>query len=98
MLVELSMFPLGKVNGLSEDVARVIETIESSGLDYRLTAMGTLIEGEWDEVIEVIGRCRQCLLENNERIYMVIKVDDHKAAHGKIEGKVTSVMNKVRHD
>lgn len=97
MLVELSMFPLGKLSGLSEDVARVIETIESSGLDYRLTAMGTLIEGEWDEVIEVVGKCRRCLLENNDRIYMVIKADDHKGTSGKIEGKVNSVMKKVRH-
>ena len=95
MLVELSMFPLGKVSGLSEDVARVIETIEVSGLKYKLTAMGTLIEGEWDEVIEVVGRCRQALLENNERIYMVIKADDHKGTHGKMEKKISSVIDKI---
>jgi len=95
MLAQLSLFPLGKLSGMSEDVAKVIKLIEKSGLPYQLTSMGTLIEGEWDEVIELVGTCRKALLEDNERIYMVLKVDDHKGKTGKLTGKVDSVESKL---
>ena len=95
MLVELSLFPLGKIEGLSEDVARVIDLIDKSGLPYQLTCMGTMIEGEWDEVIELIGRCRSAMLENNDRIYLLLKADEQKGKTGKLAGKVNSVEKKL---
>ena len=98
MLAQISMFPLGKASGLSEDVAGVIEMIEQSGLPYQLTSMGTLIEGEWDEVIELIGRCRKRLLEKHERIYLVLKVDDQKGVTGKLRGKISSVEKRLGHE
>ena len=97
MLAQISLFPLGKSSGMSRDVAKVIELIEKSGLPYQLTAMGTLIEGEWDEVMELIGRCRKKLLEEHERIYLVLKVDDQPGVTGKLERKVRSVEEKLGH-
>ncbi|MFH1070920.1 MAG: MTH1187 family thiamine-binding protein [Candidatus Glassbacteria bacterium] len=97
MLAQMSLFPLGKTSGMSKDVARVIELIEQSGLPYQLTAMGTLIEGEWDEVMELVGRCRRKLLEEHKRIYMVLKVDDQPGVTGKLAGKVRSVEEKLGH-
>lgn len=98
MLAQISMFPLGKSSGMSEDVADVIRIIENSGLPYQLTSMGTLIEGEWDEVISLIGTCRKKLLENHERIYLVMKVDDHKGVTGKLRGKIGSVEKRLGHE
>jgi len=95
MLFELSLFPLGKSRGMSEDVAKVIELIDKSGLPYQLTCMGTMLEGEWDEVIELIGRCRQVLLEKHERIYMLLKADEQKGKTGRLKGKVNSVEQKL---
>ena len=98
MLAQISMFPLGKSSGLSEDVAGVIAEIENSGLPYQLTSMGTLIEGEWDEVMELIGRCRRMMLEKHDRIYLVMKVDDHKGVTGKLRGKIASVEKRLGHE
>ena len=98
MLAQISMFPLGKASGMSEDVAQVIDTIEESGLPYQLTSMGTLIEGEWDEVMALVGRCRQILLAKHERIYLVMKVDDHKGVTGKLRGKIASVEKRLGHE
>ena len=98
MLAQLTLFPLGKLSGMSADVAKMIKLIEKSGLPYQLTGMGTLIEGEWDEVIELVGACRKALLEDNERIYMVLKADDHKGKTGKLTGKVNSVESKLGKD
>ena len=98
MLAQISMFPLGKSSGLSEDVAEVIDRIDKSGLPYQLTSMGTLIEGEWDEVMELIGRCRKLLLEKHERIYLVLKVDEQPGVTGKLRGKISSVEKRLGHE
>ncbi len=98
MLAQISMFPLGKSSGLSEDVAGVIDQIDKSGLPYQLTSMGTLIEGEWDEVMELIGRCRKLLLEEHERIYLVLKVDEQPGVSGKLRGKISSVEKRLSHE
>ena len=95
MLFELSLFPLGKSRGMSEDVAKVIELIDKSGLPYQLTCMGTMLEGEWDEVIDLIGKCRQVLLKEHDRIYMLLKADERKGKTGRLKGKVNSVEKKL---
>jgi len=97
MLAELTMFPLGKVSGLSTEVSKVLELIEKSGLPYQLTAMGTMVEGEWDEVMALVGRCRERLIQDNERLYIVLKIDDHKGRTGKLSGKVAAVESKLGH-
>lgn len=95
MLAQMSLFPLGKSSGLSNDVAGVINLIDKSGLPYQVTSMGTLIEGEWEEVMELITRCRTLLLTKHERIYLVLKVDDQPGVTGKLKGKVDSVERKL---
>jgi len=95
MLAQFSMFPLGKKNGLSTDVAKLIQIIEKSGLPYQLTSMGTIIEGEWNEVMELIGACRTQMLKEHERIYMVLKVDEQRGKTGRLNGKVRSVEDKL---
>ena len=47
LLIELSMSPMDKGPSVSKWVARSLEIIDRSGLDYRLGPMGTCIEGEW---------------------------------------------------
>ena len=50
VLLDFSMAPLGKGESVSPYVARCLEVVASSGLDYRLHAMGTTLEGELDQV------------------------------------------------
>ena len=57
MLLEFSMTPLGKGESVSKYVARSLDIIDRSGLDYRLHAMGTIIEGEPAEVLAVLQQC-----------------------------------------
>ena len=53
MLLELSVVPLGRGRSISADVADVAKIIDASGLDYRLTAAGTILEGTWEELMAV---------------------------------------------
>ncbi len=95
VLLEFSMSPLGKGESVSKYVARSIEIIERSGLPYQTNAMGTIIEGEWDEVMAVVGRCFQRMKKDCNRISAVIKVDYRKGRRGRILEKVKSIERRL---
>ena len=95
VLLEFSMAPLGKGESVSEYVTESLRIIRESGLDYRLHAMGTVIEGEWDEVFAVVTRCFESMKEHCPRITCSIKVDHREGATGRLEAKVASVVDKL---
>ena len=96
MLVDFSIFPVGKGESLSSDVAEAFEIICESGLSHEHHAMGTNIEGEWDEVMAVIKACRDRLLEHANRVSISIKIDDRKGVTDQIARKVASAKAKMR--
>ncbi|GAB4140468.1 MAG: MTH1187 family thiamine-binding protein [Planctomycetaceae bacterium] len=97
VLLEFSMTPLGKGESVSPYVARSLKIIEASGLDYRLHAMGTVIEGEWDEVFDVVRKCYEAMAADCDRVTCSIKVDARKGTSGRLAAKVKSVEQKVGH-
>lgn len=95
VLLEFSMSPIGEGESLSRFVARSLDIIDRSGLPYQLTPMGTIIEGEWDEVFEVVRRCYAAMSADCNRVSVNIRVDARKGASGRLEGKIRSVEGKV---
>jgi len=96
LLAEFSIFPVGSGVSLSKYVARSIELIERSGLPYRVNAMGTVVEGDYDDVMALIKKCHMGMRKDNARIVTIIKIDDRKGKMGRLQGKVASVQRKVR--
>ena len=95
VVLEFSMYPLDKGESLSSYVARSLDIIDKSGLDYELHAMGTLLEGEYDEVMSVVRNCYQAMSEDCERIACNIKLDYRKGRAGRLKSKIASVEKKV---
>src|SRR6266496_2860302 len=95
VLLEFSMSPLSKGESVGKYVAPSLEIIDKSGVDYRLNPMGTVLEGEWDDVFEVVKRCYERMRKDCNRISCSIKVDYRKGAKERLEGKVTSVEKRV---
>ena len=95
LLINFSIFPLDKGESVSQQVTRAVKIIKDSGLPHKLGPMGTSIEGEWDEVMEVVTRCFENLKEDCSRVYMVITGDYRKTGVDRITGKVESVENKL---
>jgi len=85
------MSPLTKGESVSSYVSRSLEIIDQSGLDYRLNPMGTVIEGEWEEVFAVVQACFERMSQDCDRISTVIKVDYRKGAKGRLISKMESV-------
>jgi len=95
MIAQFSIIPLGVGVSVSEYVAKVIKIVDESGLPYKLHAMGTIVEGQWQQVMDIIKKCRDVLMEDVERVVIDIKIDDRKGATGRIEGKIKSVEQKL---
>ncbi len=96
MLIQFSMFPVGSSESASAEVSKIIDLIDKSGLPYKTSAMSTVIEGEWDEIMPLIDECRLKLKESNNRIYMVLTMDDRKGAKNRLGGKVASIEDKLK--
>ena len=90
-LLEFSMTPLGQGDSVSKYVARSLELIDASGLDYELHAMGTIVEGELDQLLELLKQCFEAMAEHADRISCSAKFDYRCDQSGRIRGKVKSV-------
>ncbi len=95
MLAEFTIVPLDKGESLSEYVSKVLDLVDESGLEYRLTPMGTVVEGDWDDVIGLIKKCHMHMRKHSDRVSTSIKIDDRKGAVGRLDGKIKSVESKL---
>ncbi|MDX9785859.1 MAG: MTH1187 family thiamine-binding protein [Desulfobacterales bacterium] len=95
VLVHFSIFPMDKGDHLSGYVARALRIIQKSGLPYRLEAMGTTIEGEWEEIINVVTRCYEDLNADCGRILINLKMDCKRGQGGRMTEKVRTVEAKL---
>jgi len=95
VLLEFSMSPLGKGESVGQYVARSLEIVDKSGVDYRLNPMGTVLEGDWDDVFGVVKQCYERMRKDCNRISCSIKVDYRKGAEGRLSGKVMSVEKRL---
>lgn len=94
-LMEFSMFPLDKGISLSSYVARALAIVEKSGMEYRLTPMGTVVEGEWDDLLDLLTRCLREMESDSDRISLQAKFDHRKGLSGAINSKIKSVQDKA---
>jgi uncharacterized protein (TIGR00106 family) len=95
MLMELDIVPMGRGESVSADLTEILKIIDASGLDYRLTATGTNIEGSWDQLVDVARKCHEEMRKKSRRVMTSIKIDDYAERTGRLTTMVKSVENKV---
>lgn len=95
MLAHVAIFPTDQGESVSAHVARVVALIAESGLAYKVTAMGTQIEGEPEEVFDLIKRCHLEMRAHASRVYTTVAIDDRVGATGRLEGKIASLEKKL---
>lgn len=93
-LMEFSMIPLDKGSSFSKYVARILTIIDQSGMDYRLNPMGTVVEGEWDDLLSLLTRCFRDLEKDSSRISLQVKFDHRQGDVSRIESKIRTVQKK----
>ncbi len=95
VLAEFSVVPLGAGASISPQVARILRIVMDSGVKYKANPMGTVLEGEWNEVMAVIAKCHAEMRKDSERVLTSITIDDRKGKENRIERKLESVEEKV---
>ena len=95
VLLEFSMAPSTQGESMSSYVARSLDIVDKSGLPYQLTPMGTIIEGEWAEVMAVVTACFEAMRTDCNRIGTHIKIDYRAGPGGRMTSKVDSVQQKL---
>lgn len=96
VLLEFSMSPLGKGESVGKYVARSLDIIDKSGVSYRLNPMGTVLEGEWEQVFGVVQKCYERMKKDCTRISCTIKVDYRKGHSGRLQSKVSSIEKTLK--
>jgi uncharacterized protein (TIGR00106 family) len=94
-VAEFSVTPIGKGASVGTYVARCLEIVDRSGIPYRLNAMGTVVEGEFEDLLKLIGRCHTAVAEDCERVSTIVKIDDRKGVSGQLEAKVKAVEKRL---
>ncbi len=95
MLLELSVIPVARGPSVSGDIAELVKLIDASGLDYRLTPTGTIIEGDWDTLLGLAKKCHSHMRAKTERVITLMKVDDYGERRGRLTAAVESVEKKL---
>jgi uncharacterized protein (TIGR00106 family) len=95
VLLEMSITPLGKGESVSAYVAECVDIIYRSGLDYELHSMGTIVEGELDQVLDLLRRCIEQTATHSDRVTCAAKIDFRRGHEGRLKSKVTSVEQKL---
>lgn len=90
MLAQFSIYPMQPAN-LSKEVAKAIEALESTGLEYRLGPMSTVVEGDWEQVMSAIRRCHDAVAETHDRVITSITIDDRRKEPHPLADMVPSV-------
>lgn len=95
VLLEFAMSPTGQSGSLSPYVARILDVIDRSGIRYQLTSMGTILEGEWDDVMAVVSACFRALEPDCERIGMNLKMDWRRGDESRLRSKIDAVEQQL---
>lgn len=95
VVAEVGVVPLGTSGpSISRYVAACFEILKSvQDVKYQLTAMGTVIEGPLERVLEIAEQMHQVPFKMGvERVLTTIKIDERRDKPLTIEGKVEAVL------
>ena len=95
VLVAFSVTPLGVGEAVAEYVADAVRVVRESGLPNRTDAMFTTIEGDWDEVMDVVKRATEAVAARAPRVSLVVKADIRPGVTNQLTAKVEHVERRL---
>ena len=96
MIACVSFVPIGEGTSLSAYVAQAVRLIRESGLPHEFHSMGTNIQGEFDQVMDLVKRCNEALFaQGAQRVLIRLSIDDRRDQAHDMQAKRKSVESKL---
>ena len=96
VLADISIVPIGVGVSLSKYVAACERELKNAGLQPKLHAFGTNVEGDWDAVFAAVKRCHEALHGMGApRVSTTMRLGTRVDKDQRIEDKVRSVEEKM---
>lgn len=93
---EFSVYPIGVGESLSEHIAKVVDIIDRSGVQYKLGPMGTTFQAaSVAEAFALLERCIDTLEKAAPRLVTSIKIDSAKREMGGLDERLARVASKL---
>ena len=98
-MAEITVAPLGtqspSVSKYVADCHRVL--MNTPGIKYQLTPMGTIIEADLDKLFEVMRLLHEVPFSSGaQRVTTIIRIDDRRDKEITLEGKVKAVEERLQ--
>jgi uncharacterized protein (TIGR00106 family) len=84
MIAEIRITPVGHSEDFPRLVARAVEVVAESRLQYHVHAMGTTVEGSLEEILDTFRRLHEAARKHCDRILMELAIDDRSGAEGEL--------------
>ncbi|BBY44749.1 hypothetical protein A5765_11665 [Mycolicibacterium celeriflavum] len=91
MIVAFSVSPMGADESVGDAVAEAVKVVRSSGLPNETNAMFTNLEGDWDEVMDVVKRAVDAVAAASPRVSLVLKADIRPGHTDQLTAKVRRI-------
>jgi uncharacterized protein (TIGR00106 family) len=95
VLLDFSITPMGMGESVGQYVARAVDVIDRSGLDYKLHSMGTTVEGELDQVLAVLRGTIEELAKDCPRLSISAKFDYRANRSGMLGAKPAAIEKRL---
>ena len=91
MIAAFSITPIGAGHSVGAQVAEAVRLVRASGLANETNSMFTNVEGDWDEVMQLIKACVDKVAEAAPRVSVVVKIDHRPGYDGALKAKVETI-------
>ena len=91
VVAEISIIPLGKGASVSKYVKKAIEVFKKYDLKVEPNAMGTVLEGDLDEILKAFKEAHSIVLNDVDRVVSNLKIDERKDKENTIERKLKAI-------
>ncbi|HEY5720204.1 MAG TPA: MTH1187 family thiamine-binding protein, partial [Gammaproteobacteria bacterium] len=96
VMIDLCVVPIGVGTSVSSYIAACERVLAEAGLEHRLHAYGTTVEGDWDAVFSAVRRCHEVVHAlGAPRIFTTLKVGTRTDREQGMQEKIDSVRAKL---
>ncbi|GFK92647.1 hypothetical protein NNJEOMEG_00472 [Fundidesulfovibrio magnetotacticus] len=86
-VMDFRMIPLDRNEAISQHIARLVEVVRASGLPYQTGPTVTVVEGSWQQLMELATRCFEENSKDSTHLLIELRIHWRKGRQGHLSGQ-----------